>query len=107
KFCGLDNRVHIKCIKPGELPFPGKSFDKIYIESVLAILTHSELIRLVESIRHSLKQNGMLIVNETLWKEDADPKKIQEINDYCKKHFGIVQCSGDLPNVTDLIKFFS
>ena len=102
QFCGLSKRIECSVnINNSKLPFPDSSFDKVYCESVLAILEGNNLPNILQEVNRILKPEGILLFNETIWMPDASKSMINEINKLCKSNYGIIQCSSDFPYVQD------
>jgi ubiquinone/menaquinone biosynthesis C-methylase UbiE len=95
KFCGFNDCVDLKCVDSMQtLPYPDNTFDKVIIESVLAIQEENELLFLIRELRRILKPGGRLFANETLWLPDISKEEIDTINQKCKASFGIIQSNG-------------
>lgn len=102
KFCGMSG--NIQCVLNQHtlpLPFSDNSFDRIYCESVLAILEGKDLPNMLLEIKRVLKPTGILLFNETIWTSAASPQIIQEVNDFCKANYGIIQSTADFPHLSD------
>ena len=102
RFCGLKKRVRIrKMQRSSTLPFESGTFDKVFMESVLAIQEESNLEDLLAEIGRVLKPNGILVMNETIWLESVPSERIAAINALCKSAFGIIQATATYPYVED------
>ena len=77
-------------------PFENQFFDIVYLESVLSILPIEEIIQIINEIFRVLKPGGVFAMNETTWLPHFSNLEIQEINETCYKHLGIIQASPDL-----------
>jgi ubiquinone/menaquinone biosynthesis C-methylase UbiE len=98
RFCGVRKHVHIQLIKnPSMLPFPDNFFDKVYLESVLAIQEGQKISLLLAEIHRVLKPAGKLFLNETIWLNTVSQREIAAINEICKAEFGIIQANGLYP----------
>lgn len=98
RFCGIKKRPQLQLIKnPAYLPFADNFFDKIYLESVLAIQEGREMAALLTEIYRALKPAGMLFLNEAIWLDSVSKDKIAAINEACKAKFGIIQANALYP----------
>lgn len=84
-----------------QIPFRTNSFDKIFLESVLAIQEDNDLEILLKEIQRVLKPDGILIMNETVWLDSTNLDEILRINEECKRNFGIIQSSSGYPYLKD------
>ena len=92
KFSGFSRNIFLEKVKPmQQFPFKNNSFDKILIESVLAIQDNPTLHFMLSEIRRVLKLSGKLYLNETVWLSSVTHEEIERINTYCKNKFGIIQ----------------
>jgi ubiquinone/menaquinone biosynthesis C-methylase UbiE len=104
KFTGLKNRPELHLIKKlNPLPFENDFFDKIYIESVLAILHSDELNFVLNEIVRILKSGGKIVFNETIWLPNTSAGMIDSMNKKAKNDFGLIQASSDYPYPNDWI----
>jgi ubiquinone/menaquinone biosynthesis C-methylase UbiE len=78
---------------PFHLPFESGFFDKIYVESVLAIQDGELLSYVVKEISRVLKPEGRFVINETIWLPEISKEEIENINAFCKTHYGIIQAN--------------
>jgi ubiquinone/menaquinone biosynthesis C-methylase UbiE len=101
RFCGLKNITLDLNRNTLKLPFPNNFFDKIYAESVLAILEGEDLKLMIAEIQRVLKPNGTLIINEGIWINTISKDKIKELNDFCKLNFGIIQSNSNYTYVSE------
>jgi ubiquinone/menaquinone biosynthesis C-methylase UbiE len=102
RFCGLSKKIECSLnTNISKLPFPDSSFDKVYCESVLAILQGNDLPNTLQEVNRILKPEGILLFNETIWVSNASKEMINEINTLCKLNYGIIQSSSDFPYVQD------
>ena len=102
RFCMLGNKVQLKLIKQAfVLPFKDHSFDKIYLESVLAIQEGSRLKDALLEIKRLLKPKGNLIMNETIWLDTTPVQQLTEINNLSKSVFGIIHSNAMYPYLQD------
>lgn len=107
RFCGLENRIELRLMNsPTVLPFEGNYFDKIYFESMLAIQEDNKLHEMLSDIKRILKPDGILVMNETIWLESTSLQKIRDVNEFCKKEFGIIQANAKYPFLADWKKLF-
>ncbi len=100
KFAGLVP-TNLKLLDQGNLQFPYNSntFDIVLCESVLSILPLDEIKENLTEIRRVLKPGGILAMNESIWLESITAHEINEINNYCKKKFGIHQAQEELHSI--------
>ena len=102
RFCMTGDLVKLGLMQNRtKIPFESNSFDKIYLESVLGIQEGDDLKDLLMEIRRVLRANGTLLMNETIWLDSTPPEKILHINEFCKRSFGIVQCTSHYPYLKD------
>ncbi len=107
KFCRLAERVALHPAAPsGALPFGDGAFDRIYGESVLAILDDPAAEAVTSELRRVLAPGGRACFNETLWREGTPMAEIERINGYCLAHFGIIQSSRTRASLSDWMSFF-
>lgn len=100
-FCFLKNIHLILNPRPLLLPYSDNFFDKVYVESVLAIQEGKNLGLIISEIYRILKPNGTFILNEGIWLDTTSKEKIDEINGFCKLKFGIIQSNGQYPYTSD------
>ncbi|MEM9820037.1 MAG: class I SAM-dependent methyltransferase [Bacteroidota bacterium] len=100
RFCGLPALPIHLLASEANYPFPDQHFDRIVVESVLAIQSLPELSKLFTEIERVLHPQGSLVFNETLWLPNQDVEQIRAFNQACLKHFGIIQSNDDLIDVT-------
>lgn len=86
------------------MPFNNYFFDIIYTESVLGILPHENLNKLLTEIVQKLNKNGMFAINETMWKNGVDDDTINEFNKFCRLNYGFPTASENYKYSTDWIK---
>jgi ubiquinone/menaquinone biosynthesis C-methylase UbiE len=94
KFCGLENHDLKHTDALPVLPYADNTFDKVIIESVLAIQEENDLSVLIGELHRVLKPGGRLFANETLWLPSVSNEEIRAINGKCKNGFGIIQSNG-------------
>lgn len=105
RFCGLEKRCRLFLVQPREkLPFEDRFFDKIFVESVLAMQPGEQLGFAVGEIARLLKPGGQLVMNETLWLETASQADIDRFNRLCEEKFGVIQANGRYPYIGDWIE---
>ena len=98
RFCGLSNNITLQKINTDNIfPFYENMFDKIYVESVLGIQEGEQLQLLLSEIHRTLKPNGKLILNETVWLPEITLAEMKSINALCKTAFGIIQANAEYP----------
>ena len=100
-FCLLKNVSLTLNTNPIILPFTDHFFDKIYIESVLAIQENDDLNLIIGEIYRILKPEGILVLNEGIWLDSIPKEEITAINTFCKSKFGIIQSSEQYPYLSD------
>lgn len=105
--CGVSDRISLYLMQDKNNPFHENQFDKIYLESVLAIQNKEDLQNLLMSIHNWLKPGGKLICNETIWLPSVSTHEIEQINRECMTRFGIIQATGDYPYVSDWEQLFT
>jgi ubiquinone/menaquinone biosynthesis C-methylase UbiE len=86
---------------PLQLPFEDDFFDKLYVESVLAILEGQQLDQMIGEIRRVLKPGGRIVINEGIWLDTVSGGTMHEINVFCKVAFGIIQANASHPYLAD------
>lgn len=102
QFCKMFNRINLTLLeKKNHFPTPDNTFDRIYIESIIAIQEGSDFRNLLLEIKRVLKQNGVLLFNETIWLETTSKNKAEWINEECKKSFGIIQSNHEYMHVAN------
>jgi len=104
--CGVESQVSLYLFGENTFSFEENKFDKIYLESVLAIQDKESLKHLLGMIKVWLKPGGILICNETIWLQGVSIDTIKKINAECFEHFGIMQASGDFPFHKDWVQLF-
>lgn len=108
RFCGLAKHVFLKQTKANTaLPFEDAAFDRIYIESVLAIQQDDALPIMLREIKRILKPNGILCLNETIWLPQTPLEKLKAINEICLTEFGIIQANDQFPYIKDWLQMFA
>jgi ubiquinone/menaquinone biosynthesis C-methylase UbiE len=106
-FCRVNQKIALSLMETkNKLPFDSHFFDKIYLESVLAIQEGDDLLLMVQEIRRVLKPEGFLIINETIWLNSTTMAEIRRVNAFGKQHFGIIQCNQSYPYLENWIKLF-
>ena len=103
-FCLIGDSIKLSLMpEKGKIPFSTDSFDKIFLESVLGIQTGDELRHLLSEIGRVLKPKGILVMNETIWLNSTNMDEILNVNDFCKRSFGVIQCNSEYPYVQSWI----
>jgi ubiquinone/menaquinone biosynthesis C-methylase UbiE len=98
RFSLIGNAVKLKLIEQkNRIPFETNYFDKIFMESVLAIQEGDDLEIFLSEIQRVLKPNGILLMNETIWLDSTPLDEIHRINELCKNAFGIIQSNSNYP----------
>jgi len=101
-FCKLSNKMKLTLLeKKNQFPAADNTFDKIVVESIIAIQEGPDFKALLLEMKRVLKPNGVLLFNETIWLETTDKKQAQLINERCFKSFGIIQSSHDYLHLAD------
>ena len=85
------------------ISFPANSFDKIFLESVLGIQEGDDFVNLLNEISRVLKTDGILVMNETIWLNTTSIDEIVNVNDFCRRSFGVIQCNSEYPFVQNWI----
>ena len=108
KFCRSLHNVILKNIMPGApFPDPDNSFDKIFVESVLAIQEGNQLKDVLVDLKRLLKRNGQLIFNETIWLDSVSSEEADNINRNCKDAFGIIQSNSRYTHLKNWIQLLN
>jgi|SRR5215471_10955358 len=95
RISGLQKNISLAKIGRGQqFPFENNFFDKIIIESVLAIQDNAALHFLLSEVLRVLRPGGAFYLNETVWLPAITQDEINRINSYCENQFGIVQSNG-------------
>jgi len=95
RFANLQNNISLIRLETGQQsPFANNFFDKIIVESVLAIQDDKSLHFMLSEIQRVLKPSGKFYLNETVWLSSITQEEIEKINAYCKNKFGIIQSNG-------------
>lgn len=98
RLCGLSQKI--QCVfntDDSHLPFPDNSFDKVFCESVLAILEGNKLPEMLQEVSRILKPGGVLLFNETIWMTSSNRVIIYQVNEFCKLRYGIIQSNSEYP----------
>ncbi len=96
KFCGLSKKIQLQKTNTSQrFPYSDSFFDKIYAESVLGIQETEEIDFILTEALRTLKPNGKLIINETIWLPSIEYNEIETINKTCKNTFGIIQANAE------------
>ena len=94
QFSGLLRNTELSLLeKEQPIARQDSEFDKIYLESVLAIQEENKLQKTLANIKMLLKPGGELIFNETIWLDTTSKEVAQSINETCKSSFGIIQAN--------------
>ena len=102
KFCNLSRKINIELLdKKNSFPAPDNSFDRVYAESIFAIQEGDHLKEILLEVKRVLKPNGVLLFNETLWLDTTTKAKAMEINEICRRSFGIIQSNDQYLHVSD------
>jgi SAM-dependent methyltransferase len=86
-----------------KISFPANSFDKIFLESVLGIQECDDFVNLIIEISRVLKPGGILVMNETIWLNTTSVEELLQVNDFCRRSFGVIQCNSEYPYVQNWI----
>ena len=98
KFSLIGESVKLSLMETkNQIPFKTNSFDKIYLESVLGIQEGMDLVDLLKEIKRVLRNDGILVMNETIWLDSTGLNDIHHINEFCKSSFGIIQSTSKYP----------
>jgi hypothetical protein len=100
-------KIALHLLKKGQQSvFSDNAFDKVFVESVIAIQDGDGVKKMLLEIQRILKPDGVLIFNETIWLDSVSPDEAEKINRACLKSFGIIQSNSQLThlkNWTDLM----
>lgn len=108
QFCGLSKEIELSLLdRKNQFPTADNSFDKVYVESILAIQEGEDFNDLFVEIQRVLRPGGMLIFNETIWLDETNLTQVKQINRRSKEAFGIIQSSHDFPYMKDWKNFLS
>lgn len=95
--CKLQDNIQLSLAeKSGQLNFKDHSFDVVFAESVLGILSHQSLLKAIQEIKRVLKPNGVFISNDAIWQVGVSLEKAKRINARALKDFGFIQSSSKL-----------
>ena len=98
KFCVVIDKIALRKMETANtLPFENNYFDKIYIESVLAIQVDDSLQKMLLELKRVLKPGGKIVMNETIWLETVPFSRIIEFNKKSFSDFGIIQSNSMFP----------
>lgn len=106
KASGFEDQISLHKSSDTTYLFSEDQFDKVYVESVLAIQSDEDLKHILQSVKRWLKPGGLLICNETIWMPHVPSSTIHEINQKCLDQFGIIQSNGSYPYSKDWEKLF-
>lgn len=107
-FCGLANEIPLHQLSgTGELPFPDEHFDRVYCESVLAIMDTATLRKNLQEIFRVLKPGGRFFANESIWRTSAPQATIEQINALCVEDFGLIQANAEIARQADWQQAFA
>lgn len=102
KFCGLNNQITLSLLNEhNKIQYPDHFFDKVYVESVLAIQPGKKLENMIEELNRVLKPNGILCINELIWGEKTSLKQIEATNAFVLEQFGLIQANANYPYLKD------
>lgn len=103
RFCRL-NRINLfMANSDGALPFPDDTFDVVYAESVLAYLPEAEIRAVFFEVYRVLKNRGVFLLNESLWRKHVSPETMDTINRECVRLFGMPQAVEQIPYPEDWV----
>ena len=74
-------------------PLESNSFDVVFCESVIALQNTNELEEILQEIHRVLKNKGVFILNESLWKTSTSIVLANKINNRVREKFGMIQAS--------------
>jgi len=107
KYCGLENFIQLFVTEEsGQINFSDNSFDVVFAESVLGVLEHDTLIKMILETKRVLKPNGIFLTNDAIWGPLTSLDTIKSINNRAMKDFGLVQSSEKLIGKDDWETFF-
>ncbi|MCI0396905.1 MAG: methyltransferase domain-containing protein [Chloroflexi bacterium] len=106
RITGLPRRV---CLFKGNLsalPFGGATFDRVYAESVIGILSSRDIEAVLDEVYRVLGGQGCFVLNDAIWKKSISPEQVQVINRACLEDFGLLQASEAAWSVDDWHEIF-
>ncbi|MFZ0548876.1 MAG: methyltransferase domain-containing protein [Candidatus Promineifilaceae bacterium] len=89
KLTALSKKAFLLKGKLAALPFQTNSFDRIYAESVLGILDSQTVETALDEARRVLKDQGILLLNDAIWKPTTTAEQAQTVNNACIRDFGL------------------
>lgn len=96
-YCKLQDSIQLSLVEKSEqLNFKNHSFDVVFAESVLGILSHQSLLKTIQEVKRVLKPNGIFISNDAIWKAQVSKQVAEAINTRAIKDFGFIQSSSKL-----------
>lgn len=108
KYCQLEGHIQLRVIDwSNQLEFKNNSFDIIFAESVLGLLSDKDLRTVMKEVKRILKPNGIFISNDAIWKPTVTKKVIEAINFRGINDFGLIQSSFELVSKNEWKRFFS
>jgi SAM-dependent methyltransferase len=96
QFAGKSGLAHLVRTNAAWLPFPERSFDRAYSESVIGFQEVGIVVQMLGEIQRVLKPGGVYVANEAIWKPNLDSQVVAQINYSCEADFGLRQ-STDQP----------
>ena len=101
------NQLHLMDDPVDALPFAAETFDLVFFESVLGILSIHEIRSILSEIRRVLKPGGKLALNESMWLSGISSDMIHDINNQCKALYGIRLAQEEIKTIQDWQAFLS
>ncbi|WP_055443821.1 class I SAM-dependent methyltransferase [Lacinutrix himadriensis] len=89
----MENYKFIHHTNKNSYPFKPNSFDVVFCESVIALQDLNSLNIILAEVNKVLKRNGLLILNESLWKEPISSEIINKRNQEILKRYKLIQAS--------------
>lgn len=71
------------------LPVPDETYDRVYTESVLGFQDAAGARTLLAEVFRVLKQGGLYVANEVVWRKPVSPEVVAAINAACLADFGL------------------
>mgnify|MGYP005725521035 CR=1 FL=1 len=91
---GVSQNVRLHLVESGSpLPFENKSFDRVFAESVLGFQGAVSAALLIKEVYRVLKEGGLFVVNDAIWKAPTSSEIVTFINQSCLTDFGLRQAS--------------
>jgi SAM-dependent methyltransferase len=107
KHCQIEDKIELHELDMANgSHFANNSFDIVFAESVLGILSHDSLVSTMVEIKRILKPDGLFISNDAIWKANSNNDLIYKVNRRALKDFGLIQSSSTLIGKAQWEQFF-